>query len=353
MLPTYPRSAQEVTESGHESAVPALSFSPTGPDGSPPEVLTHQGTIGLGVCPARVIILRAHEDVVSCLDEEPVGFDEAGDGFALTGAELQHLDGGLLHYDDPKFGRAIRPIFSARRVGRTRHVVEALASDQIWAVEPDERGVVDFKSYSHRFIATTVCAALGLQLADWPFILRSSQVAFGAIEGETGVIEARRAWQALYTFYQRVAQRKRVNPDNAIVSSVLNAFDARGFSNGQAVRTIATISNGFPAALPVLDLSMVELLARPKVVEECLRLPSRWQAAIAEFTAGRHPAVTPLVSGSESHFCPAAAHTILWLEAALRSFFQRFPQARLTEHEPLEWRPGKLSTPRAINVQVY
>jgi hypothetical protein len=351
-----------------------------------------------------MVVLRKHSEVVSALKQgDAFTFGSIPPGFALTGAELQDPDGGLLRCDDPKFARAIRPIFSPRRVAKTRRTVEAIANELIAPIR-SERGVVDFKAFSEAFVSRAVCSALGLPLNRWPFILRSSRVAFGVI-GSTGEIpRVHRTWRDLYDFYGRVADQKRQRPDGAIVSRVVDVFDARGFSAAQAVRTIATISNGFPAALPVLDVSMVQLLQRGDVVKDCLRAPHLWPDVVGEcmrhramfpvalprravrdvmladrriaagtivlpsllaaahdpdhaddpdaFISRRDGARNNIMFGAGPHFCPGAAHTRLWLEAALRTFFERFPEAALADPASLEWQSGTLPTPKAIEVRV-
>ena len=278
-------------------SVPVLSFGRPSREGEPPEILAHGSHAGLVSCPVHreppMVVLRDRRDVVSCLKRsDAFGFAGVPEGFALTGAELQDPDGGLLRCDDPKFGRAIRPIFSARRVEGSRPRVQALASALIAKLEPDDACVFDFKVYSHAFVAHAVCAALGVPLTTWEFILRSSRLAFGVIENEAQAAEAATAWQEAVCVLRGVVRAKRAQPDDAIISQVIDAFDARGFSQRQAVRTIATISNGFPAALPVLDVSMLELLTRCGLVDDCLRAPELWRDVVAECM--RHRAMFPV-----------------------------------------------------------
>jgi cytochrome P450 len=393
-----------------ESApAPMLRFSEPRPNGDPPEILTDRGSGKLVTCPVHqqtpMLILRTRNDVLTVLKRSDLfGFAGIPQGLTLTGAELQDPDGGLLRCDDPKFALAIRPIFSARRVSRSRGPVEALADRLAHELRPDEDGAVDFKQYSESFVAHAVCAAMGLPVTSWEFLLRASRVAFGVIEHSEAVPVAKGMWEELYAFYARVVQDKRARPDGRIASEVIRVFDARGFTDLQTVHTLATISNGFPAALPVLDVSMLELLRRPAMVDECQRNPARWRAVISEcirhralfpvalprcatddvtlngrhiaagtvvlpslvaaahdprqepspgkFVADREQAASNIAFGAGPHFCPGAAHTRLWLEVALSAFFARFPTARLAGSESIEWQAGTLSTPKTIRMEV-
>jgi hypothetical protein len=225
---------------------------------------------------------------------------------------------------------------------------------------------------------------MGIPRGDWEQILEYSRVAFAVVPSPGAIGDVAAAWDDLYAYYEpMVAANAR--SDGALTSQITAALD--GFTTVQIAHTVATVSNGFGAILPVVAVALTEVAQRPQVIAACLRGEQSWEAvaewllryramfpvalprvALADtrlggrpiragttvlpslIAAAHDPAGAPcsIAFGAGPHFCPGAALTRVWLASALAGFFGTFPAARLADS--LEWQPGTLSVPREITL---
>jgi cytochrome P450 len=386
-------------DSSLSSGCPVLRFGPR-PDGEPPSELQAGSRVEQVAVPAGgepLTVLRGREEVRACLtsrDWVMAGVTSDGElrDHPLSGAERQHPDGGLLNMDPPahrKFRGRINHLFTPARAAAGRPHAYTMAV--MLASALGRRPVVDLVAdYSDPFIAAMICNSLGIPEAEWPEVLAGSINAFAIVDSPHQVEAADEGWRQIYDFYDRLIGAGGVHPDG-IIAGIMRALD--GFDHWQKVRVVANVSNGYPAAMVSLRRIFWELLTERRtelaghrnrqlnwatLTNEILNtvalfpvaLPRR--AAVDTQLGGRRYAEGELVVpslvaaahdpryaapaasiafGYGPHTCPGTALTRLWLECAVRAFFEQYPDAELVDPDPV-WDGGTLSTPRDITVRL-
>jgi cytochrome P450 len=381
------------------AAVPVLTFAAE-PRGAPPPVLCTGADGDLALRPASgdpMLVLRRCRDVMASLTDTAhfgmAGVTGAGDvrGCPLTGAEMQSPDGGLLNMNPPQlrvYRQRINGLFTHRAAAASRPAIQALTA-HLTAALAAHHATDALAAFAEPFTAGAVCEAMGIPRGDWEQILEYSRVAFAVVPSPDAIADVAAAWDDLYRYYEPMVAAKRARPDAALTSQMAVALD--GFTTGQIVHTIATVSNGFGAILPVLAVALTEVARRPRIIAACLRGEQSW-ASVAEqllrsramfpvalprialadtwlggrliregttvlpslIAAAHDPAGAPcsIAFGGGPHFCPGAALTRVWLATALEGFFGRFPAARLADSS-LDWQQGTLSVPREITLALH
>lgn len=374
--------------------VPILTFAAE-PDGAPPPILCAGTTGDLVRRPAGgdpMLVLRRRADVLRALCDGGLfgmaGVTTAGElaGCPLTGAEMQSPDGGLLNMNGPalrKYRQRINGLFTRRAAEAASPALHALARDLSASLRGDRVSDV-LARFAEPFTAEAVSGAMGTPREDWDLIQEFSRVAFAVVSSAEAVSGVAAAWEALYDYYGSIVAAKRARPDGALVSQMIDVLD--GFTDSQITHVVATVSNGFGAILPVLATALVEVAAQPRLAAACRQGGRSWgwladhllstrsifpvalpRVALADtwidgvqvskgtlvlpsLVAAAHdrgcPPSRTIAFGAGPHFCPGAALTRLWLEAALAEFFGMFPAARLAGR--LDWQPGTLSVPQEI-----
>lgn len=369
--------------------VPVLTFAAQ-PGGVPPPVLLHgPGDYALRpVGGEPMLVLRQRSAVLRALLDghyfAMAGVTPAGDlaGCPLTGAEMQSPDGGLLNMDGAPlraYRRRIGHLFTPAAAEVTRPGTRALV--RYLTASLAGGGTVDvLAGYAEPFTAEVVSWAMGTPAADWGLILGWSQSAFAVVRDRAAAGDVAGAWGDLYAYYTELITTRP--GDTTLTGLIATALD--GFTTEQVTHTVATVSNGFGAVLPVLAVALAELAQRPGVVNACLRGHQTWEAATDRLLATRvmFPVALPRVVladtrldgvpvtagtvvlpsliaaaldgppsrnipfGPGQHFCPGAALSRVWLAEALAGFFTAYPRARLVGD--LDWQPGTLPVPRVI-----
>ena len=373
------------------TAAPVLTFAPA-PNGAPPLVLRPGATGDFAYRPVGgdpILVLRRRTDVLQALtDSARFGMAAIGEtgqlrACPLTGAEMQSPDGGLLNMDPPQlriYRQQMGGLFTRCAADATRPAVRAVAKNlaQALAARPTADVLAGF---AEPFTATAVCSVMGIPRRDWDRVLEFSRVAFAVVPSAAALPGVSAAWQDLYDYYQRA------QPAGALRSQLTEAL--RGFTPGQVVHVIGTVSNGFGAVLPVLATALAELAQQPRVVATCLNGERSWESVAEHLLSTRtmFPVALPRIAladtwlegrlvsagtvvlpsliaatgdpagpprnmafGAGPHFCPGAALTRVWIATALAEFFGKFPAAHLAGS--LEWQPGTLSVPREIPLEL-
>jgi len=378
---------------GRSAATP-LTFAAQ-PGGGFPDVLAedHAEVVApAGGEPMRV--LHRYEDLLS-VKSSPAWRMANRCETPLTGAEVPGEDppGHLLGMDGAahrKLRRTIGHLFTSDAADTLRPRMRTAAAgllDQI-AV----RGTGELRAdYAEPVTAATVCAALGVPIADWaPIIRPAGEIAFGVVRpGGGGVSTAQAAWQAIWDYYEGVIAAKQGSTDGGLVAQMFAVMQRAGYTLEEVVRAVATVSNGATALLPVLERVLIWLLRRPDTVAEVFLAERTWTQVVREAVVQEalFPVTPPLVAGKDArigecpvpegtlvlpslvsavhhprggawlafgpgqHRCPGDELTLAALEEYTAAFFSRFPFAYLTT-PALEWRDGPLSTPREARFAV-
>jgi len=176
------------------------------PGGGFPAVLTEdhaEVAAPAGGEPMRV--LHRYEDLLS-VKSSPAWRMANRCETPLTGAEVPGDDppGHLLGMDGPahrKLRRTIGHLFTSDAADALRPGMREAAAGLLDQIAP--RGTGDLRAdYAEPATAATVCAALGIPIADWaPIIRPAGEIAFGVVQPGGGVINAQAAWHAIWGYY--------------------------------------------------------------------------------------------------------------------------------------------------------
>lgn len=312
----------------------------------------------------------------------------------LTGAEVPGAEppGHMLGMDGPahrKLRQTIGHLFTSDAADALRPEMRKAAAgllDQFAS-----RGTGDLRSdYAEPATAATVCAVLGVPIADWaPIIRPAGEIAFGVVQPSGGVVNAQAAWHAIWGYYEGVIAAKQASPDARLAVQMFAAMQRAGYTLEEVVRAVATVSNGATALLPVLERVLIWLLHSPDTLAEVFLGERTWAQAVREAIVQEalFPVTPPLVAGKDArigrcpvpegtlvlpslvsavrhprggawlafgpgqHRCPGDELTLAALEEYTEAFFRRYPHAYLTT-PVLEWRDGPLSTPREARFAV-
>jgi cytochrome P450 len=305
----------------------------------------------------------------------------------LTGAEVpgDEPPGHMLGMDGPahrKLRHTIGHLFTSDAADALRPEMSRAAGDLLDQIAL--RGTGDLRSdYAEPATAATVCAALGVPIADWvPIIRPAGEIAFGVVQPRGGVINAQAAWHTIWGYYEGVIAAKQASLDGGLVAQMFVAMQRAGYTLEEVVRAVATVSNGATALLPVLERVLIWLLHRRDTLAELFLGERTWAQVVREAIVQEalFPVTPPLVAGKGArigqcpvpegtlvlpslvsavrhprggawlafgpgqHRCPGDELTLAALEEYTEAFFRRFPHAYLTT-PVLEWRDGPLSTP--------
>jgi cytochrome P450 len=336
-----------------------------------------------------MLVLRGPAEVPDFLASRAVVM--ANRNCPLTGAEVQHRDGGLLMMDGVPLAAIrsmIMDLFSAAAARTTVPAAQKSAGDYLarMALRPSADLIV---GYAAPFTARMACATLGRPVRDRGYLQAAGQIAFGLVPSLEALPAVTAMWDGLYRYYRPVVQQAAVRPVPAsLIRDITCRLRAARYGTAVIVRVVATVSNGFQAELPVLARCLTELLLQPGLVAACLRGERAWGAVIDRLigtvalfpvdlprltvadvnlstgrvipagthvlpslvAAGRVGAPLSIAYGHGPHFCPGAALTRAWVTTACRMFFERFPNARLTCPGRLDWDDATLPVPRILPV---
>jgi cytochrome P450 len=306
----------------------------------------------------------------------------------LTGAEIPGGDppGHMLGMDGArhrKLRRTIGHLFTSAAADALRPQMRKSATrllDQIAVAGTGDLGA----DYAEPATAATVCAALQIPAEDWaPVIRPAGEAAFGVVHSGGGLAASRTAWDGIWAYYRRVIAAKQASPDGGLVAQMYLAMKQAGYTIGETVRAVATVSNGATALLPVLERVLLWLLQHPDTVAVVLLGERTWPQVIREamVQGALFPVTPPLVAGHDArigerpvtegtlvlpslisavhhprggawlafgpgqHRCPGDELTLAAVEEYAGAFFRRYPRAYLTT-PVLAWRDGPLATPR-------
>jgi len=374
-------------------AATPLSFAAQRGGGFPP-VLTEdhaEVTAPAGGEPMRVV--HRYEDLLS-VKSSPAWRMANRCETPLTGAEVPGGEppGHMLGMDGPAHRRlrqTIGHLFTSDAADALRPEMRRAAADLLDQIAA--RGTGELRSdYAEPASAATVCAALGVPIADWtPIIRPAGEIAFGVVQPCGGVSSAEAAWRAIWRYYKGVIAAKQASPDGGLVAQMFAAMQRAGYTLEEAVRAVATVSNGATALLPVLERVLIWLLHSSDTLAEVFLGERTWAQVVREAIVREalFPVTPPLVAGKDArigqcpvpegtlvlpslvsavrhprggawlafgpgqHRCPGDELTLAALEEYTEAFFCRYPHAYLTT-PVLEWRDGPLATPREARFAV-
>jgi cytochrome P450 len=358
-----------------------------GPNGMPPPELMP------GVCPVlqtvqgeKVHVLTNPKDVRRALADNAFGLAGVDSNYAVTAAGYQDPQ-GLLRLDGPEHRtrkRAIMRGLHPEAIATQGPTLRAIAGEILDRI-PTDTDVDLAPAYINPFIRAA-CDSLGMagQSVNILFFTapRTLRVLRAPVQ-EDQAVTLRKSWDALYDLAgELIDEQRRAVPDS-ILSHIIANLEEAGVVGDTLVKTYTSFLNGFFTVPPILGSCITELLSRPELVQACLADPTQWDATILEamrfkahvyfalprlalrdavledrtiqagqvvlpsLSAALHhstqverpdeldPAQTAdrrLIFGAGPHYCPGAELSLSWLRIGVRSFFERFPEAELSDN---------------------
>jgi cytochrome P450 len=312
----------------------------------------------------------------------------------LTGAEIPggNPPGHLLGMDGTahrKLRHTIGHLFTRSAASALRPHMRRTAARLLDGIAAAGTGELR-ADYAEPATAATVCAAMGVPEEDWvPVVRPAGEAAFGVVRPGTGIACAHAAWGSIWEYYERIIATRQASPDGGLVAQMSLVMRQAGYSTGEIVRAVATVSNGATALLPVLERVLLWLLHNQDTVAQARRHERTWAQAVrrAIVQGSLFPVTPPLVAGKDArigqrrvpegtlvlpslasavhhpragawlafgpghHRCPGDELTLAALEEYAQAFFCRHPRAYLTT-PTLAWRAGPLSTPQEARFAV-
>lgn len=344
--------------------IPVLDFAAKD-DGSFPEVLTgdtagEQALRLSGGPPLQVV--REHGQVVSLLTNPAAKMaGAAGEKITrcpLTGAEMQHPDGGWLNMDGLEhrtYRQLTGHLFSSREATATAVPARLIALS--YAAALPRGGITDVRAaFTRPFSRQVIASTMGIPSSVWPQLERISSIAFGVVYPHA-VDATAAAWGELYDFWEKVIDDVPLEMQGGLASRVIVILRDAGYRRDQIAHVLGVISNGFGAVEPVLSVMMAELARDPgirhswtSIVHGLLHDRAMFPVALPRLLAGSlllpSLAAARLPFGAGPHRCPGDSLSLVWLATALETFWETHPDARLAG--VLRWQSGTLSTPVSI-----
>ena len=389
---------------------PFLSYQPE-PGGFPADQLAYADP-ALGLSKARLpatgvevavltdraaVVLALSDPRFSVLVDTP--YADRGNGFR------SEQDPGKL--DQPAITEIRRPLgvpLSERALAKRFNEVKTVAQNSVASFAALPRPSDIITGYCEPLVAGLATSTLGIPKEEWPYVKWLADATIGtAVENEDDQNGIARAWEALYDYCDKLTDDKRRRPDGSVFSDIVTSLDHAGLTKGQTMHTISALLIGLPSVLPVVSVSICELLKRPAVVDTCVRDPKLWSSVVDELlrykahfslasprvatenvdlgnnrtiragevvipslTAATHDpsrvelpnefdvdqqAARRIVFGSGPHFCPGAPMSKQWLEIGISELFTALPGMHLAiREEELVWQKGSLSAPESIPV---
>lgn len=330
--------------------------------------------------------LFRYEDIQRALkDDERLTAGRAGPRSMLTTDPPEHtrLRSFASRAFTPKAVRALRPR------------IEAIV-DELLDTVTGEGGMEVISQFAYPLPLTVIAELLGVEIEQRDFFRDASRriaVALGPIEDPQVALQAIQAREELIRYFDGLVERKRANPRDDLVSTLVATQSEEGGLTGEELQdmlvlllvgghetTVNLIANGILALLR--DRDAFELLRKGDVseeraVEEFLRYDSPVQytgrTATCDFeiggkriqeddlvrfclaSANRDPEKFDdpdslklerdpnphLAFGAGVHYCLGAQLARLEGRIAIATFIRRFPDVRLREEE-LNYRPASV-----------
>jgi cytochrome P450 len=266
----------------------ALSYEP-GPDGGPPPVVCHPRTgeearwveLPNG---APELLLLSRRTVTAALTgdfriDPPSRYGTTGNAFRGKGHLLRQNPPALT-----AINRAIAPVVSYSDPVAIRRIAENVATSFGSASGPRDL----ITGFCEPLTAMFAAMYMRIPLDEWgPHIYDPTNIALGLIEDDSAAERMQSSWDEIDRYAVELSERKRRKPDGSVLSNVGIALRSQGLPEKTVQDTYATLGTGWPTPVPVLAISILELLRRPDLVSACRMHPSLWTPTARRLVAAR------------------------------------------------------------------
>jgi cytochrome P450 len=287
--------------------------------------------------------------------------------------------------DHTRCRKLVSSVFTARAVAALRERVQRTANGLLDNLD-DERGVVDVVAhYCAQLPVAVICDILGVPDQDRPRILHFGELAAPSLDIGLSWRQYLRVHQGLLGFNTWLAehlQQLRRNPGDDLLSQLIQASDGGARLDDRELQATAglVLAAGFETTVNLLGNGIRMLLDTPEHLDTLAKRPELWPNAVEEilrldspvqltarvalrnvdvagtpvhrqegiiihlaganrdpkvfrdphrFDIERENAAKHLSFSGGRHFCLGAALARAEGEVGLRTFFERYPDARL------------------------
>ena len=140
------------------------------------------------------------------LDHDPAATAAAADKLMIVADAPRHA----------KIRRVIASAFTPRMAARLEENMRGTVQEELAAIGDGEP--CDFTDVASVLPLSVICDLLGVPRADWPFMLRSTRVAFG--ESDADPLDRLEAHAQILEYYQDLVAERRRRPREDVVSTL-------------------------------------------------------------------------------------------------------------------------------------
>ncbi|MFJ4685169.1 cytochrome P450 [Streptomyces sp. NPDC088789] len=194
--------------------------------------------------------------------------------------------------DAPRHGkirRVVSSAFTPRMAARLERNMRDTVREELAALRDGEPR--EFTDIASVLPLSVICDLLGVPKADWPFMLRSTRIAFG--EGDADPLERLEAHAGILEYYQElVAERRRTPREDVISTMVGGAVDGIPLTDEEIfLNCDGLISGGNETTRHASVGGLLALLDRPDQWRAAAEAPEAMDTLVNEVLRYTSPAM--------------------------------------------------------------
>ncbi|GGL15486.1 cytochrome P450 [Nocardia jinanensis] len=236
---------------------------------------------------AQPWLITRHDQIREVLGAtDRFGADVTVPGFPSTSDAQPHVEGDLFFRKDGAehlpTRRVLNPDFTAKRSEALRPRMIELTDQLIDRLETMERPVDLIEHFALALPTVIICEVLGVPPEDSPRVHEASKK---VVQLSISKDEKLAAMQDMHDVLQKHAERKRTEPDNGLLSRLVNEYvDEKGqFDFDYAIRLgMLAISAGHETTANMIGLGILALIREPEQRRILLSDPDKYAATCVE-----------------------------------------------------------------------
>ncbi|MFD7735620.1 cytochrome P450 [Kitasatospora phosalacinea] len=228
-------------------------------------------------------LVTRHQEARALLADPRFSADAARPGFPFLSAAARHLGAGktsFIRMDDPEHGRLRRMLtgdFTIRRTATLRPAVQRAADELLDAMTTGRTTADLVAEFALPLPSLVICLLLGVPYQDHEFFQRCSRT---LLRRDSPVAEVVAAQDELTAYLDALTERKRTEPDDAILSRLVARGELPTEDIGAMGRLL--LIAGHETTANMTALSVLALLRHPEQLAHLRAHPGTTPAAVEE-----------------------------------------------------------------------